>query len=86
LLRNYLFKLGGFNFFMKSKGENINAEMEMIKDLRKRIYGDSDSSFKNKYSNHQCIFCGSENNLHLYKKKYICHTCLSDLRKNDFNN
>lgn len=75
--------MGGYNFFMKNKGENVNAEMEMIKDLRKRVYGDDETSSKNSYSNNQCVFCGSDNDLHTYKNEYICDTCLSDLRKDN---
>lgn len=65
----------------KKTDESLNAEMEMIRDLRKRVYGDdqADSNYNNPA--HQCVFCGSESNLNRYKNNYICQDCISDLRE-----
>lgn len=74
--------MGGFIFFMKNKkpDESVNAEMEMIRDLRKRIYG-NDQARPNKSSVvHECVFCGAKSNLNKYKNNYICQECLLDLR------
>jgi len=64
----------------QNKDENVNSEMEMIRDLRKRVYGEDKSDSNYNFSDHKCIFCGAEFNLHTYKNNYICHDCLSDLR------
>jgi len=67
----------------KKTNESLNAEMEMIKDLRKRIYGDDEASSNHSSADHQCVFCGAKSNLNTYKDNYICQECLSDLRDNN---
>jgi hypothetical protein len=64
----------------KENREKIRrAEAEMISDLRKRIYGDSDAGPKYSYSQQNCIFCGAESELQKYKDSYICKNCLADI-------
>ncbi len=58
----------------------MNAEIEMIKELRKKIYGDCDAGPKYPFSDNHCIFCGSESELQEYKNSYICSNCLSDIK------
>jgi len=64
----------------KNEDKIMNAEMEMIKELRKRIYGDSDAGPEYPFSDHKCIFCGDESDLQSYKDSYICEDCLSDIK------
>ncbi|MGM0498657.1 MAG: hypothetical protein ACQERL_00435 [Bacillota bacterium] len=64
----------------KKTNESLNAEMEMIRDLRKRIYGNDQARSNYSSADHQCVFCGAESNLNTYKNNYICQECLSDLR------
>ena len=50
----------------------LNAEKEMIRDLRKRIYGKSDAGPEYSFSDWQCIFCEAKLDLQKYKNFYIC--------------
>jgi hypothetical protein len=67
----------------KKTNERLNAEMEMIRDLRKRIYGNDQARSNYSSTDHQCVFCGSKSNLNTYKNKYICQECISDLRNDN---
>ncbi|PTW01289.1 hypothetical protein C8C76_10567 [Halanaerobium saccharolyticum] len=58
----------------------IKAEAEMIRELRKRIYGKSDAGPDYPYSEQSCIFCGAESELKEYKNSYICRKCLADIK------
>ena len=58
----------------------FNAEVEMIRELRKRIYGDSNGGPEYPDSDNNCIFCGSDSELQKYKNSYICEDCLSDIK------
>ncbi len=64
----------------KKTDESLNAEMEMIKDLRKRVYGNNGTNFNYSSADQECVFCGAESNLNTYKNNYICQKCLLDLR------
>lgn len=61
--------------------KRLKAEMEMIKDLREKIYGDSEAGPEYPFSDNHCIFCGAESELQEYKNSYICRDCLSDIKK-----
>jgi len=69
--------------YMSNKNEDkkLNAEKEMIRDLRKRIYGESDAGPEYPYSDKYCVFCGSKSDLQTYKESYICQECLEDISK-----
>lgn len=64
----------------KNEDKILNAEMEMIRELRKRIYGDSDAGPEYLLADNNCIFCGAESELQKYKNSYICEDCLSDIK------
>lgn len=63
----------------KKKKNNLNPEKEMIRNLRKRIYGKSDAGPKLPFSDRYCVFCGSNSELKQYKDSYICEECLSGI-------
>lgn len=63
-----------------NQDKTVNGEVKMIRDLRKRIYGESDAGPDYPFSDRQCIFCGSESELVLYKNSYICKDCLEDIK------
>lgn len=63
----------------KNEDKKLNAEKEMIRDLRKRIYGESDAGPEYPFSDKNCVFCGSKSDLEIYKDSYICQECLEDI-------
>ncbi|MFN2340613.1 MAG: hypothetical protein ABR547_05025 [Halanaerobium sp.] len=65
----------------KNEDKILNAEIKMIRELRKRIYGASDSGPEHPFSDKNCIFCGAESELQEYKNSYICNDCLKDIKK-----
>lgn len=69
---------------MKNKDKKLSAEMEMIKDLRKRVYGNSEVDEVNKVTADRCVFCGSEFKLHTYKNNFICHDCFLDIKNSNW--
>lgn len=57
-----------------------NGENMMIKDLRKKLYGDENAGPVEPLKNEKiCIFCGSYNDLLEFKGTYICKKCLQDI-------
>jgi len=58
----------------------LSAEKEMIRELRKKIYGNSQAGPEYVFSDKHCIFCGSESELQEYKNSYICSKCLNDIK------
>lgn len=62
------------------------------KDIRKKlgmeirsavdVRVEDDKIIISKFHN-ECIFCGSKENLHEFRGKYICHDCLDQLEKNN---
>lgn len=67
---------------MNDNGEDKrhNAEREMIINLRKKIYGDSNAGPEYPFADKHCIFCGSKSELQEYKNSYICSSCLMDIK------
>lgn len=58
----------------------LKAEREMIGELRKKIYGDSNAGPDYPFSKRSCVFCGIESELQEYKNYYICEDCLTDIK------
>lgn len=65
---------------INNEEKEINGEVKMIRDLRKRIYGESDAGPEFPISDHHCIFCAAKENLISYKDSYICEDCLKDIK------
>ncbi|ADO76790.1 hypothetical protein [Halanaerobium praevalens] len=63
----------------KNKNSDLSPEKEMIRDLRKRIYGQSDAGPELPVSDKNCVFCGSKSDLKKYKDSYICNECLNGI-------
>lgn len=65
---------------INNEKQEINGEVKMIRDLRKRIYGGKDAGPEFPISNQHCIFCAAKENLILYKGFYVCEKCLHDIK------
>ncbi len=65
--------LDGFDRLL-NYGENL-----MIKDLRRRLYGNTDEKSLPEKGEELCVFCHKDKQLVQYMDYYVCVSCLDEM-------
>ena len=58
--------------------KNLRSRFDLQIDDPIEVFTDGDSIVLKKYRK-RCAFCGSEENVRVFKEKYICDTCAKEI-------